>query len=82
MYLSSSDEPHNRPGLACRRRIRDSATTYDRTDVRLEVTHGITLLRPRRLTDWVMQMVRAAPVEKPATAGALMNSTFIETLGE
>ena len=76
MYRSSSDEPHHRPGLTCGKRIRDNATMYGSTDVRLQVTYLVTLVRPRRLGVWVMQILRAAPVEKPATAGALMNSTF------
>jgi hypothetical protein len=75
MY-SSSDEPHNWAGLSCGGRIRNYATTYGHTDIKLQVTHLIVPAAPRRLGAWSTQIVSAAPVENPATAGALINSTF------
>lgn len=82
MYPLSTDVPNHRLGWYCRKRIRNYATNDNRTGVRLQITHLIRLARPRRLGVWVIQMLRAAPVEKPATAGALMNSTLMGTLGE
>jgi hypothetical protein len=75
-HPQSSDERYNPLGWYYRKRIRYNARNHYHAGVRLQVTYSIYFEIPIRLGIWVIQMLRAAPVEKPATAGALINSTF------